>query len=130
MMTSIYIGIAGALGALTRYACTILWNPASSEKFPWGTLACNLFGCLLLSLIAFSTLNRLPAHLRLAITTGFIGAFTTFSSLSFEAFAMMDTGHVRLAVIYMLASLWGGLLFAWLGNRIAALARLSRRAHR
>jgi CrcB protein len=127
-MTSIYIGIAGVLGALTRYACTLLWNPASPEKFPWGTLFCNFSGCLLISFIAFSTFNQLPAQLRLVVTTGFIGAFTTFSSLSFEAFAMIDTGHVWLAVIYIMTSLWGGLLFAWLGNRIA-LARSSGRAH-
>jgi CrcB protein len=126
-MTSIYIGIAGVLGALTRYACTLLWNPASPEKFPWGTLFCNLSGCLLISFIAFSTLNQLPAGLRLAITTGFIGAFTTFSSLSFEAFAMIDAGHVWLAVMYIMGSLWGGLFFALLGNRLA-LARSSGRA--
>jgi CrcB protein len=127
-MTSIYIGIAGVLGALTRYACALLWNPASPEKFPWGTLFCNFSGCLLFSFIAFSTFNQLPAQLRLVITTGFIGAFTTFSSLNFEAFAMIDTGHVWLAVIYIMTSLWGGLLFAWLGNRIA-FARSSGRAH-
>jgi CrcB protein len=118
-MTSIYIGIAGVMGALLRYACTLLWNPSAPDEFPWGTLLCNFFGCLLLSFIAFSTFNRLRAQLRLAITTGFIGSFTTFSTLSFEVFAMLDAGHVRLAVVYMLASLWGGLLFAWLGNRLA-----------
>jgi CrcB protein len=127
-MTSIYIGIAGVLGALTRYACTLLWNPAAPDKFPWGTLFCNLSGCLLLSFIAYSTINQIPAQLRLAITTGFIGAFTTFSSLSFETFAMIDAGHVGLAVIYIMGSLWGGLFFVWLGNRIA-LERSSGRAH-
>jgi CrcB protein len=123
-MTSIYIGIAGVLGALTRYACTLLWNPATPGKFPWGTLFCNLSGCLLISFIAFSMFNQIPAQLRLAITTGFIGSFTTFSSLSFEAFAMIDTGHVWIAVMYIMVSLWGGLFFAWLGNRLA-LARSS-----
>jgi fluoride exporter len=127
-MATLYIGIAGVLGAWTRYACTLLWNPASPEKFPWGTLFCNLSGCLLISFIAFSKFKRIPAGLRLAITTGFIGAFTTFSSLSFETFAMLNAGHVWLAVLYIMGSLWGGLFFAWLGNRIA-LARSWGRAH-
>jgi fluoride exporter len=126
-MTSIYIGIAGILGALTRYACTLLWNPASPEKLPWGTLFCNLSGCLVLSFIAYSTFNQLPAQLRLVITTGFIGSYTTFSSFSFEVFALIDAGRVWLAVIYIMVSLWGGLLFAWLGYRIA-LVRSSRGA--
>jgi CrcB protein len=127
-MAALYIGIAGVLGAWTRYACSLLWNPASPEKFPWGTLFCNLSGCLLISFIAYSTFKQVSAGLRLTITTGFIGSYTTFSSFSFETFAMLDAGHVWLAVIYIMGSLWGGLLFAWLGYRIA-LARSSVRAH-
>jgi CrcB protein len=120
-MTSVYIGIAGALGALTRYAFSMLWNSTSPNVFPWGTLFCNLAGCLLLSFLAHSVLIRLPEQLRLAVTTGYIGSFTTFSALSFETFSMIDSGHTFLAIIYMLASLSGGLLFAWLGSRVAIM---------
>jgi CrcB protein len=120
-MTSVYIGIAGALGALTRYAFSLLWNSTAPMVLPWGTLFCNLAGCFLLSFLAHSMLNRWPEQLRLAVTTGFIGSFTTFSALSFESFSMIDSGHTFLALIYMLASLLGGLLFAWLGSRVAII---------
>lgn len=126
-MTSIYMGIAGILGALTRYAFSMIWNPSAPNEFPWGTLICNYTGCLLLSFIAFSKVIRLPAKLRLAISTGFIGAFTTFSTLSYETFAMLHTGHSLLALAYVLVSLWGGLIFTWIGSRVAEIWPSRRR---
>jgi CrcB protein len=123
-MTSIYIGIAGILGALVRYGLSFEWNPGSPDTFPWGTLICNYSGCLLLSFLANAHFIKLHFQLRIAITTGFIGAFTTFSSFSFETFAMLHAGHSRLALLYMMVSLWGGLLCVWAGSRIAVLGAL------
>ena len=115
----IYIAVAGMLGALARYALSLMWNPAEIGDFPWGTLACNWGGSLLLSCIGFASLSRLAPRVRLAVTTGFIGSFTTFSTFAYETMRLMSSGYGSLALVYVLLSVWGGLLCAWLGARLA-----------
>ncbi|SDM93886.1 CrcB protein [Paenibacillus sp. yr247] len=119
----IYIGIAGILGALARFGLSILWNPNTAAVFPWGTLFCNLAGCLLLGFIMFAYKLNIPTRLQLPITTGFIGSFTTFSTFSYETVNMLNQGHLILAALYVLGSLWGGLGFTWIGVRIGESIR-------
>ncbi|WP_261305868.1 fluoride efflux transporter CrcB [Paenibacillus andongensis] len=114
----LYIGLAGILGAIARFALSAIWNPTTVSVFPWGTFICNLIGCLILGFITFAPKLRIPTRLRLPITTGFIGSFTTFSTFSFETMRMLNQGHVVLAAIYVLGSLWGGLGATWMGVRI------------
>lgn len=118
-MISLYIGIAGMIGAITRYGISAAWNPQDPSVFPWGTLICNLAGCLLLSFIANASFLRIGERLRLAVTTGFIGSFTTFSTFSYEAFIMLRNGYVIAVLIYVSISFGGGLLFAWFGYLMA-----------
>ncbi|NEW05408.1 fluoride efflux transporter CrcB [Paenibacillus sp. SYP-B3998] len=115
----LYIGFAGIFGALARYGLSLAWNPASPMAFPWGTLFCNFAGCLLLGFLAFAEGLAIPIRIRAAITTGFIGSFTTFSTFSYETFTMLKHGHLLLAALYVGGSLWGGLGFTWVGIRIA-----------
>ncbi|NOV03311.1 fluoride efflux transporter CrcB [Paenibacillus planticolens] len=124
----LYIGLAGILGALARFGLSSLWNPGTAAVFPWGTLLCNLAGCILLGFISFTDRLPIPAKLQLPITTGFIGSFTTFSTFSYETVNMFNQGYLMLALLYVLVSLWGGLGFTWLGIRLALLSR--REAHR
>ncbi|MBP1961283.1 fluoride efflux transporter CrcB [Paenibacillus aceris] len=119
----LYIGLAGICGALARFGLSMLWNPGTAGVFPWGTFICNLAGCLLLGFISFTDRLPIPAKLQLPITTGFIGSFTTFSTFSYETVYMYKQGHLILALIYVLASLWGGLGLTWVGVRIALLSR-------
>lgn len=119
----LYVGLAGILGALVRFGLSTLWNPNTSDGFPWGTLFCNLAGCLLLGFITFTKKLPISAGLRLAITTGFIGSFTTFSAFSYETVNMLNHGQLILAVLYVLGSLWGGLGFTWLGIRLGESVR-------
>ncbi|TXK85847.1 fluoride efflux transporter CrcB [Paenibacillus sp. N3.4] len=113
----LYVGLAGICGALARYGLSVLWNPSTSSVFPWGTLFCNFAGCLFIGFLAFAKELRIPANLRLTLTTGFIGSFTTFSTFSYETVNMLRTDHFGLAAVYVLGSLWGGLAFTWLGAR-------------
>ncbi|MFD0697218.1 fluoride efflux transporter CrcB [Paenibacillus sp. GCM10027628] len=122
-MTIVYIGVAGIFGALARYMLSLAWNPASPSAFPWGTLICNFLGCLLLGFLAFADWLPLPLKLRSALTTGFIGSFTTFSTFSYETVSMLKLGHFFLAALYIGGSLWGGLAFTWLGIRLGETAR-------
>ncbi|ALS21506.1 FluC/FEX family fluoride channel [Paenibacillus naphthalenovorans] len=115
-MTAVYIGLAGVAGALARYGMSLALNHGNSH-FPWGTLLCNLAGCLLLGRFAYSVrLGRYP-RIRAAVTTGFIGSFTTFSALSWEFFELLGHGQYASTAVYFLISLWGGLLCVHLGRR-------------
>ncbi|NRF92740.1 fluoride efflux transporter CrcB [Paenibacillus frigoriresistens] len=119
----LYIGLAGILGAIARFGLSALWNPTTASVFPWGTFSCNLIGCLILGFLTFATKLPIPARLRLPITTGFIGSFTTFSTFSYETMSMLNQGQMLLAVLYVMGSLWGGLGATWLGVRIGESVR-------
>jgi len=124
-MKSWIIGAAGVLGALSRYGLSILWNEGDGS-FPWGTLACNMIGCLLIGYFSEALLPKWPQELRAAVTTGFIGAFTTFSTFSVETVRMLQDQRVFLALLYIGVSLFGGLIAVNLGT--AAAHRGKRRA--
>jgi len=86
----IYIAIAGSFGALGRYYMTDLAHRLLGGGYPYGTLAVNIVGSFLIGLIiqtGISTDLISPAW-RLALTVGFLGAFTTFSTFSYETLLM------------------------------------------
>jgi CrcB protein len=119
-MNVLAVGIGGIFGALARYGLSLALNPASTGQFPWGTLICNLAGCLLLGWFSFVASKRLPPRLRLAVTTGFIGAFTTFSTFSLDMVHLLQSHERMVALVYLLLSFWGGLAFVWAGSKLAA----------
>jgi len=78
--------IGGSLGALSRYAVTLLAVKLFGSRFPWGTLIVNWAGCFLIGL-AFSWAERgliMTPSLRLFFVTGYLGALTTFSTFALE----------------------------------------------
>jgi fluoride exporter len=113
--------IFGAAGTLARYALQGLVQFRTESSFPTGTLAVNLTGCLLLGGIGEFALERLviPPDWRVAITIGFFGAFTTFSSFSWETAHMLEDGEWIYALLYVSLSVIGGLLLMLVGMRIA-----------
>ena len=105
---------AGALGALARYETgRVMWM-RFGLRAPWGVLAVNLVGAFLLGLLAGAHPSDV---LVIALGTGFLGSFTTFSGLQLEAFVMMCHGRSGAAVFYVLASVVVGLLAALVGRR-------------
>jgi fluoride exporter len=89
--------------------------------FPLGTLIINLFGCFFLAWFFTITAKRLMnPNIKLAIGTGFTGAFTTFSTFSVETLNLMKIGHVWMAVFYVLSSILGGIILALAGYTLAA----------
>jgi CrcB protein len=112
-----WIGLAGMVGALMRLGLGQLFQGWAGEGFPWGTLAVNGIGCLVLGWFQIWANERLawasPWHG--AITTGLIGSFTTFSTFSAETMALIMQGAIMRAALYVLASIWGGILLAWAG---------------
>lgn len=110
------LSVGGALGAITRYflyQSTTHWG----ITVPYATLMINLVGCFILGFFFTITLDYLTLSLalRAGFGTGFVGAFTTFSTFSVENVQLLQQGHVPLSLFYMFASLLGGLLFTGLG---------------
>lgn len=111
----------GAAGTLARYALQGLVQQRTGSDFPSGTLAVNLVGCFLLGGIAEYGLTHLalPPEWRIGITVGFLGAFTTFSSFSWETVQLLRDGEWMRAGTYVLASVAGGVLAVVAGMRLA-----------
>jgi CrcB protein len=115
------IAIFGAVGTLARYGIQGLVQVGSGGTFPCGTLLINLSGCFLLGLIGQFTLNRLviSPDWRVAITVGFFGGYTTFSSFGWETAKMLEDGEWIPATTYVAASVVAGLLLSVAGIRLA-----------
>jgi CrcB protein len=81
-----FIGLAGALGTLSRYGVGLWAGRTLGTAFPYGTLIVNVTGCFLIALIGQLALQTtlISPTLRLTLTTGFMGGLTTYSSFNFE----------------------------------------------
>ncbi|SFX55726.1 CrcB protein [Thermoactinomyces sp. DSM 45891] len=115
------IGLAGMLGALLRYYIGLFIPSGELYGFPLGTLIVNFIGCFLLSWFTVWSMQRksIPSWFRMGFATGFIGAFTTFSTFSVEVVKMLDHGLWIMGFFYLFLSLWGGLFLAWIGYKMA-----------
>lgn len=114
-MIFLYIGMAGALGALSRYLIgLILFTYA---VFPFATLAVNLVGCYTLAVLSSSLFqkSKLSSEMKAAIASGFLGSFTTFSSFSLETMQLYQSGEVLCACLYSAISMIGGIMMSNLG---------------
>ena len=113
--------VFGTAGTLARYGMQGLIQQRTGPGFPSGTLAVNLAGCFLLGGIAEYALTHLtiPPEWRIGITVGFFGAFTTFSTFSWETAKMLEDGEWLRAGAYVFASVVGGLAAVFFGIRIA-----------
>jgi CrcB protein len=116
------IAAGGALGAPARYGVAQL-IPAEPGRFPWATFWTNVSGSFALGVILIVLLERFPPsrYLRPFIATGFLGAYTTYSTFAVETDLLLKDGHVGMAVAYMAASLAAGFAAAWLGIAIARM---------
>ena len=122
------IALGGALGAPARYglAQLIRVRPAS---FPWPTWWTNLSGSFVLGLVLVLLLERFPPtrYLRPFVATGFLGAYTTYSTFAVETDMLVKEGHVGLALSYVAASLVGGLSALFVGVVVGRIVPLPRR---
>lgn len=120
-MRFVLIAIFGAVGTLLRYGIQVFTTVQTGGTFPWGTLLINLTGCFGLGLIGQITLNRMviSPDWRTAITVGFFGGFTTFSSFGWETAKMFEEGRWVPATSYVAASVFIGVLLSIAGIRLA-----------
>lgn len=107
-MKYLAVAIGGFFGAISRYVIGQWFLPFVVETgFPWGTLAINLIGCFVLALFLTLTLDFLVVSpvIRLGVSTGFLGAFTTFSTFALESIRLLKLGHYWAFWAYLFSSL-------------------------
>jgi CrcB protein len=111
------VAIGGAGGAVARYVVDVWVSQRMPGAFPWGTFVVNMSGSFLLGLLFALSVERgvLPASIRLPIMIGFVGAYTTFSTLSLESWRLMEGGATLLALVNLLGSAVLGLVVTVLG---------------
>lgn len=126
LIISLAVGIGGAIGALTRLAVGMAVDRLSNGvAFPIATLLINVTGSAFLGWF-YTIMNSRPPSasvdlLKLAIGTGFVGAYTTFSTYMFETTGLLSRGATFTALAYLFGSLALGLLGVWLGVRLASV---------
>ena len=111
------IAVGGAAGALLRYWAQQATHALLGRGFPFGTLLVNVAGSFLMGFLYVYLVERvgLSQELRLALLVGLLGAFTTFSTFSFETLALIEDGESLKALINVVASVGLCLLGCWLG---------------
>ncbi|UCZ53646.1 CrcB family protein [Bacillus shivajii] len=111
VIMAIFIG--GALGTLFRYAINL---QTTTLLFPLGTIIENISGSLLLGLLTgFILIKQMNVILKEAIGVGFCGGFTTMSTLAADAVFLFDEGTLTTVTFYMIASVIGGIIAAFIG---------------
>jgi CrcB protein len=105
-MGFLIVFLGGGLGASLRHGMNIIAARAFGTEFPYGTLIINVLGSLAMGLIVeyFALKAGLPQRMRLFLTTGILGGFTTFSAFSLEAALLYERGSTLGAAIYVVAS--------------------------
>ena len=113
----IAIAIGGAAGSVLRYWMSTAVSHALGRAFPYGTLAVNVLGCLLMGMlfVVFATRGTGDGVLRAGILIGVLGGFTTFSAFSMETFILIEEGALLKALLNMAVSLVLCIVATWAG---------------
>lgn len=121
MTKYLLVGAGGALGAVSRYALSGWVSGASNGRFPYGTLAVNVIGSFVIGFFLTLALERFSwsPELRVLVTAGFLGAFTTFSTFSYETVDLLRNGVYLTAAANMGANLAGCMAATFAGVALA-----------
>lgn len=112
----IAVALGGAAGALLRYIVSLAIDESQPSLFPFGTLTVNLLGCFAMGVLwAWLPQTGIGANGRLLLTTGMLGALTTFSTFSLQTFLLLETEAWLLGIANIVVSVVLGLLLLWLG---------------
>jgi CrcB protein len=116
------VALAGAFGALARWGVHGLVQSRTASRFPYGTLVVNVTGSFAVGvLVGLVTYQGLDADVRTVVGTGFIGAYTTFSSFSYDTIGLFENGASRAALVNAFGSVVVGLAVATAGFALAGL---------
>ena len=116
MMNIVFVGLGGFIGASTRYLISLYASKLFTSKIPIGTLTVNILGSFIIGIVMELTLKTslISPHMKLFLTTGFLGGLTTFSTFSYETMELIEKGELLLAIfniaLNLLLSLGGAIL--------------------
>lgn len=121
MVNMLFIGIGGFLGAITRYSIALWIGQKWGRSFPFGTLVVNITGCLLIGFLMPLLTERFLVNpqLRLLLTVGFLGAYTTFSTFEYETGTLLQDGEWLFALLNVMLSVLVGFIALKLGEMAA-----------
>lgn len=108
--------LAGAIGSGARYLVVTWAQRAFGEAFPWGVLGVNILASFLIALVSMIAITRLGPAMRLTLTAGFLGGFSTYSSFNQDTLAMLDKRMYGTAALYVFATLAACLVAGALGT--------------
>ena len=113
------IGVGGFIGAILRYAMSG-WIQSGTTTFPLGTLAVNFIGSFFVSLVLYLSEYRglFSEEIRIFLTIGVLGSFTTMSTFSFESFKLLEQGEIGALSLNVLGTLILTFLAVYLGKII------------
>jgi CrcB protein len=112
----LWISLAGAAGTAARYLLTVAITQRFGTAFPAATVIINLTGCFIMAAVmAASAAIGWSATVRMAVTVGFLGGFTTYSSFNQETMMLWERGATSAAMLNVAVTLLGGLAAGWLG---------------
>ena len=120
MRSIVGIGVAGAFGALSRYGLEGLVSDRFSGSVPLGTFVVNITGSFALGLLFVILTERtaIDPVIRTSLTIGFLGAYTTFSTFSFETVRLLEDGAYATAALNVVATIALGLVGVWAGMAV------------
>lgn len=119
-MRIFFLAMFGIAGTLSRYGLEGVVQSRVGSVFPYGTLSVNLLGCFFLGIVGKFALNHvaISPDLRVGLTVGFFGAFTTFSTFSWETIHLLEDGEWTKGLLYIAASVLLGLAGMLAGLRL------------
>jgi len=117
-MRTIWVGVGGFFGAVARYGLGGFLSERAHGAFPWETFIINASGCFALGFVFTLLTERFLPHptLRIALTVGFLGAYTTFSTFAFETMRLTEDGAMLIAAANIFGSVSAGLLAVYAGT--------------
>lgn len=121
LIIAIFLG--GGLGAITRYVVMDQINKINPNMFPYGTIAVNVLGALMIGIIYYLLISKIiiNEHLRVFITIGFLGGFTTFSAFNLDFFQLVESGNILLAINYAVITFVTTIIGFYIGYSITKL---------
>jgi len=128
LLLGLSVAIGSAAGGVARWAIGSWIQLRAGVAFPWGTLTVNTTGGLLLGFLirfALATPGITP-EMRLLLTTGVCGGYTTFSTFTYETAVMLEQGEYGRAVTYIVVSVLASLVATFVGFMLARALLLSR----
>ena len=123
MLQIIIAGLGGFIGSACRFWMASLSYRYFGQDFPYGTLIVNILGCLLIGFLMtfFEQRFLVTPNLRIFLTIGILGGFTTFSTFSYETLSLLREGSYYIGFSNICLSLIGCLGATWLGTLIGKL---------